>query len=114
MRDKNLSVISSLSAQPDSPREAVSNHETVSNCGSTNPSTLRGGGAKLASTTLDGGTHHQTTPISHVTSPSIHMALEDHQNQLKTLADQVNSEVIAWCDGVSLCLLLVLIITWPT
>lgn len=98
VRDKNLSVISSLSIL----EQKSSESEGCSRLSPLPPSSLppsplppEARVTALSDTPLPGSSspltsQQQTTPTSHMVTPSIHMTLEDHQRQLKTLQDEVS------------------------
>ena len=116
-RDKNLSVISSPSilesVQQSSGDGGSQGYTQLTQLSSLAPpppspphSTLpleaeeKVATSSSSDTPLCSGNGHaqQTTPTSHMGTPSIHMTLEDHQRQLQTLQDEVVGRIIAgWC-----------------
>lgn len=98
VRDKDLSVISSLSIlestqQKSSPDVGSEGCTQISPPPSSSPPQEGKGAEASASSGNDHSplahVQQQTTPTSHMGTHSIHMTLEDHQNQLQTLQDEV-------------------------
>ena len=96
-RDKNLSVLSSISVlstlpEPVSPKgDCTEDHnggESKRDCETKMDTKMASQSAQTSA--LEDSTHQKTTPTSQAMSPSIHMALEDYQNQLKSLQEMVS------------------------